>query len=147
MRVVLLRDVPKLGKKNEVKEVSDGYARNFLFAQNLAKPATAEALKSLAKQQQQEEKEKTEELQKYEDAVDKLKSLTLNFKVKIGQKGRAFGSVTAAEIQEALAKQDIRVERDWLALEDHIKTTGEHQVEIRFPHGITGKMKVVIEAE
>lgn len=147
MKVILLQDVPKLGKKNEVREVSDGYARNFLFAKNLAKPATPEALKILAKQKQSEEREKSEELQKYKASVDKLKSLVLGFKVKIGAKGRAFGSVTAAKIQEALGKQGIKVERSWIALKESIKTGGEHSVEVRFPHNLVGKVKIVVEAE
>lgn len=147
MKVILLQDIPKLGQKSEVKEVSDGYARNFLLAKNLAKPATPEALKTLESQKRKEEQERSEEFQKYKASVDKLKSLALNFKVKIGAKGRAFGSVTAAKIQEALGKQGIKVERDWIALEESIKTSGEHSVEVKFPNNLVGKVKIVVEAE
>lgn len=164
MKVILLQDVPKLGLKNEVKDVSDGYARNFLFAKNLAKSATPEALKVLAEQKQREEREKSEEFQKNKTSVDKLKSLALNFKVKIvakplkggrhpgpeglgREKGRVFGSLTAAKIQEALGKQGIKVERDWIALEESIKTAGEHSVEVKFPNNLVGKVKIMVEAE
>ena len=147
MKVILLQDISKLGKKNDVRDVSDGYARNFLFAKNLAKPATPEAVKTLEIQKRREAQKKSEEFQKYKASVDKLKSLALNFKVKIGEKGRAFGSLTAAKIQEALGKQGIKVERDWIELKESIKTAGEHGVEVKFPNNLVGKVKIVVEAE
>ena len=98
-------------------------------------------------QKRREAQEKSEEFQKYKASVNKLKSLALNFKVKIGEKGRAFGSVTPAKIQEALGKQGIKVERDWIELKESIKTAGEHGVEVKFPNNLVGKVKIVVEAE
>lgn len=147
MKVILLQDIPKVGRKNEIKEVSDGYARNFLFARNLARPATAEALKILEIKKAREEKEKSDEYQKYKILAERLKNVILNFKVKIGVKGRAFGSVTPLKIKEALKKQGIETEKDWILLEQSIKTTGEHRVKIKFSPEITAEVKILIEAQ
>src|SRR3989338_6404808 len=164
MRVILLQDVPKLGMKNEVKDVSDGYARNFLFAKNLAKPATVEALKTLSVKKDKEEREKSEEYLRYKAVVEKLKSLELKFKVKIvartgkagrhpgpeglgREKGRAFGSVTPAKIKEALAKHGISVGKESILLDDSIKATGERVVKIKLPNDLIGEVKVLVESE
>lgn len=180
MKVILSQDIPKTGKRGEVKDVSDGYARNFLFVRNLAKPATVENVRMLEGQKKKEELEKSEEYQKYKNLVDKLGDIILNFKVKIGEKGkktnglfagsllteaskasvvqkrsrgfseggkRAFGSVTPLKIAEALKKQEIAVEKDWVLLEESIKTTGEHKVKIKLPQGLIGEVKVVVEDE
>lgn len=147
MKVILLQDINHLGKKNDVKDVSDGYARNFLFPRNLAKPATADALKNLTVQKSHEEQEKSAEQKKHEALVEKLKSLTLQFKVKMGEKGRAFGSVTALKIQQALEKQGVKVEKDWIELKESIKTTGEYKIKVKSPQGLEGEVKVVVEAE
>lgn len=161
MRVILLEDLLHLGKKHEVKDVSDGYARNFLFPRNLAKPATEQALKALTLQKAREEREKSAEYQKYKVIGDKLKSLILTFKVKIsapkgrdlaskgggGARGRAFGSVTAVKIRDALKKQKIEVEKEWILLEEPIKISGEKRVKIKLPHELIGELKVVVESE
>lgn len=147
MKIILLQDVSKVGRKNEVKEVSDGYARNFLFAKNLAKPASAENIKSLESQKIKEENKKSEEYQRYNNLVGKLENISLHFKVKMGEKGRAFGSVTPLKITEALEKQGVGVEKDWILLEDSIKTTGEQKVKIKLPQGLMGEVKILVEAE
>ena len=147
MKVILLQDTPNVGRKNEVKDVSDGYARNFLFPRNLAKPATEAALKMLAAEKVREEREKSEEYQKYKTLVDKLKSLTLTFKVKLGIKGRAFGSVTAVKIRDALKRQGIEIEKEWVLLGGPIKTTGEKLIKIKLPYELMGEAKIVVEAE
>lgn len=147
MKVIFLQDVPRVGKSNEVKNVSGGYARNFLFPQKLAKAATQNALESLISQKIKEEKEKSKEYQKYKSLAERLKDITLNFEVKLGNKGRAFGSITAVKIRDALKKQGIEIEKDWVILEEPIKTTGERKVEIKFPQEFRGEVKVVVEAE
>ncbi|QQG45277.1 MAG: 50S ribosomal protein L9 [Candidatus Sungiibacteriota bacterium] len=147
MKVLLLQDITTLGKKNDVKDVSDGYARNFLFPRNLAKPATEAALKNLVQQKVREEHEKSEEYQKYKALVDKLKSLTLSFRVRIGEKGRAYGSVTAVKIRDALKKQGIEVNKEWVLLEEPIKTAEEKVVRIKLPQEFKGGVKIIVEAE
>ncbi len=147
MRVILLQDIIHLGKRREVKEVSDGYARNFLFPRNLAKPATEQALKETTALKAREEREKSAEYQKYKALVEKLKSLTLTFKVKLGLRGRAFGSVTAVKVRDALKKQGIEIEKEWVLLDKPIKTTGEHLVRVKLPQEFSGEVKVVVETE
>lgn len=147
MKVILLQDIPPVGRKNDVKDVSDGYARNFLFPKNLAKPASEAALKSLGEQKARGEREKSEEHKKLSALAEKLKSLTLTFQVKLGEKGRAFGSVTVVKIRDALKKHGIEVDKDWILLEEPIKTTGDKMVNIKFPQGIMGEVKIIVESE
>lgn len=147
MKVIFLQDIVSVGRKNEIKDVSDGYARNFLFPRNLAKIATPQAIEEVSRKKAKEEKERSEEYQKYKTLADTLKNIVLNFKVKIGEKGRAFGSVTPVKIRDELKKQKIIVEKEWIQLEDSIKTTGEHRVKIKFPHDVAGEVKIVVEAE
>ena len=147
MKVILLADVPKLGKKNEMKEVSGGYARNFLLPRKLAVAATDDAVKDISVQKAHGEQKKSDERQKYQSFADQLKKITLRFSVKIGEKGKAFGSISAAKIQAALAQQGIGVDKNWIAMDEPIKSTGEKTVEIRFPHGIKSEVKITVEAE
>lgn len=147
MKVILTKDVPKLGRKNEIKEVSDGYARNFLFANNLAKPATPDSLKALETARAQAERDKSREVEIQKSIVEKLKSLELRFKVKIGEKGKSFGSVTPAKIKEALAKLGFQIERESVLIDDSIKTTGEHNIKIKLSHDLIGEVKVIVESE
>lgn len=147
MKIIFLQDIPRVGKKHNVKEVSGGYARNFLFPQKLAKSATENALKSLTFQKTKEEREKSEEYQKYKFLAKRLKNITLNFQVKLGNKGRAFGSITAVKIRDALKKQGIEIEKDWVILEEPIKTTGERLIKIKFPQGLIAEVNIKIEAE
>lgn len=147
MKVILLQDIEGVGRKNEVKNVADGYARNFLFPRKLAKVATKEALATLAAVKMREEKERAKEYQKYKAFAEKLGSLVLNFKVKMGEKGRAFGSITAAKIQDALKEKGVQVEKDWILLEEPIKTAGEKKVKIAFPQEIQGEVRIIVEAE
>ena len=147
MKVILLADVPALGRKDEVKEVSGGYARNFLLPRRLAEPATDAAISKLGAKKTAAEHKKSQELTEHQSAAEKLKSIALSFRVKLGEKGKAFGSVNAAKIQEALARQGIRVEKDWIVQDEPIKTTGEKTVSIQFPHHIKGEVKIVIQPE
>ena len=147
MRVILLQDIKNLGKKDDIKNVSDGYARNFLFPKKLAKPTTEAALKELTKEKYEETKKLSTEHQKAKTLAEKLKTVVLNFKVKLGEKGRAFGSVTPVKIREALKKQGIEIDKDTILLEDSIKTTGEKLVKIKLPYNLYGEIKILIEAE
>ena len=146
MKVILLQDVRSVGRKNEVKEVSPGFARNFLFSKKTAIPATEENLRKLTSQKEQKEKTLSRETEKYQDLAEKLKSQVLEFKIKVGEKGKAFGSITSSKIAEALQKKGIEIEKEWLP-EEHIKSTGEKTVKIKFPHNVTGEIRVRIEAE
>ena len=147
MKVILLADVAALGRKNEVKEVSGGYARNFLLPRRLAEPATDAALAALEAKKAREERGKIEEEKKYKAAAEKLKTAVLSFKIKIGEGGKAFGSINASKIQEALAEQGIAVQKDWILLEEPIKSTGEKTIPVQFPYGLKSEVRIDIEAE
>lgn len=147
MKVILLKDVPKVGRKNDIKEVNDGFARNFLLAQKLATPATETELKKFFSSKEQQEKAKDKEKEVYQKVADKLKNLVFEFKVKVGERGKTFGSVTAADIQNKLKNKDITIEKEWLVLNEHIKSTGDKNIKINFPHEVVGEVKIKIEAE
>ncbi|OHA00659.1 MAG: 50S ribosomal protein L9 [Candidatus Sungbacteria bacterium RIFCSPHIGHO2_02_FULL_47_11] len=147
MKIILLQPIPHVGQKDDVKIVADGYARNFLIPKNLAKPATEEALKILVQQKKKTERKRTEVLQKYGELAEKLKSVVLRFKMKTADGGTTFGSVSTVDIQDALKKQGIAVKKDWIQLEESIKTTGEHAVKIKFSQEVVGEVKVAVEAE
>ncbi|MBI4137915.1 MAG: 50S ribosomal protein L9 [Candidatus Sungbacteria bacterium] len=146
MRVILLQDIQTLGKKFDLKEVKKGYARNFLLPRKLALLATATALKDREAQRAAEEKRRAAEKRGYEALTERLRSLALSFTLKVGEKGTPFGSVSAAKIQKTLKDQGIAVEKEWIDLPSPIKTTGEHRVKIKFPHGIVGEAIVDVAA-
>lgn len=146
MKVILLQDIPKVGKKDEIKEVSEGFARNFLFAKKLAVLATETESKKLVQKKEKKEKELSKEKEIYQKIAEKLKTMTLDFKMKVGGGGKAFGSVTKNDISEALKQKGIKIEKDWIE-DEHIKTTGEKKVQIRFPQGIKGEARIIINSE
>lgn len=147
MKVILLQDVGGVGRKYEVKDVSDGYARNFLFPRGLAKPATKQAIKELERMKTKEMQKKEFEIRQYRDIAECLKKEPLVFKIKVGEKGKAFGSVGISDIAKALQKHNVPVKKEWIELEKPIKNTGEKIVKIKFPHEILGEAKIVVESE
>lgn len=141
MKVFLLQDVKKVGRKHDIKEVSDGYARNFLIARKLAVPADASALKIKA----EAEKKEQELIAKYSAAAGRLKNEVLEFSVRSGSKGEVFGSVTAADIKKALTAKgfsDFEVE-----LKQSLRFLGERDVDVVFGKGIQGKVKVKLSSQ
>lgn len=148
MQVLLLKDVPNLGKAGTVKNVADGYARNFLFPKGLAVPATpeamkqAEAIRKAALRRQQRIEEEAEALAK------ELEAVTLTFKAKAGESGKLYGSVTSAHIAEALSAQmGMEFDKRKIDLEDPLKELGVHQVRIKLAPAVSASVKVVIEPE
>lgn len=147
MKVILLKDIPTVGRARDIKNVSDGYARNFLLPRNLAVPATDAALAEAAARRAGQEHAKSAEEKIYRDYAERMKTVTLSFKTKMGEKGKAFGSIGAAAIRDALKKHGIEADKDWIALDEPIKTAGEKKIAIKFPHGIMGEATIVIEPE
>jgi len=147
MKVILLQDVRGTGRKDEIKEVSDGFARNFLIPGKLAVVATAGVLKNYSGKMKARENAKNKELEKYQKTAEELSSAVLNFKMKTGGKGKTFGSVSASEIQKALREKGYNVQKDWLELEENIKTTGEKVVGLNLPQGVKTKIRIKIEGE
>jgi large subunit ribosomal protein L9 len=148
VKVLLLENVKGLGKVGEVKEVADGYARNYLIPRGMAVPATPENLSQAEyKKRIQEAKMKrlAEDMQALAEA---LSEITLTFKVKVGEKDKLFGSITNAEIALALERQLGRpFDKHKVELEEPIKQLGIYSVPIRLMPGLVAQVRVVVEKE
>lgn len=145
MKVILLQDVKGTGKKGELVNVSDGYARNFLLPKKVAKEATAQAMSEL-KNAEASKAFQIEEAKKAANASKKLiEGKSLSIKAKAGQGGRLFGSVTAKEISAELKKQfGLNVDKRKISLDTDIKAFGTYNAEIKLYTGIVATLKVVV---
>ena len=145
MRVILLADVKGQGKKNEVIEVSDGYARNFLIAKRLAKPADAKALND-RKMQEEAKLHRIEEEKKEAKAIQaKLESVLVKISASSGADGKLYGSVTAKDISERLeADFGIVIDKKKLVLADSIRSYGKYEIEAKLYPEISGKVFVLV---
>ncbi|ACL22925.1 LSU ribosomal protein L9P [Desulfitobacterium sp. LBE] len=147
MKVILKADVKALGKKGQVYEVSDGYARNFLFPKGLAVEATSGNLNDLASKKANEEKKKEQEKQEAQTLAAKLSSLSIEIHTKSGEGGRLFGSVTNKEIAEALkASHGINLDRRKLELKEPIKALGTFNVQAKLHPEVTAQFQVHVKA-
>lgn len=145
MKVILLEDVKKLGKKGDLIEVADGYARNYLLPRNLAREATEGGIKQLKQEKAALENKKRKERQQAQALAAKLSEMTVTLKAKSGEQGKLFGSVTSKDISEALKEQhDIEVDRRKIELQEPIKSLGNYEVDIKLAPGIDAKLKVKI---
>jgi large subunit ribosomal protein L9 len=149
MKIVLMQDVPKLGKKGQIVNVSDGYARNFLIPKGLAKEATPEVIKELERQKEEERKRQEEQRKASEELLSELQKHVFKIKVKAGECGKLFGSLTnsniAEEIEKVLGKE---FDKRWISLESNIKSVGLYDVVVKLPGGVSGKIKVeVVKSE
>lgn len=145
MKVVLLADVKGLGKKGELCNASDGYARNFLFPKKLAVEADSSALNELKNREEAAAHHKKEEINAAKETAKKLDGKTVVIKAKAGSNGRLFGSVTSKEIAATIeADLGIAVDRKKMSVAD-IKNFGEYTAEIKLYQGITAKLTVKVE--
>ncbi len=145
MKVILLQDVKGTGKKGELVEVSDGFARNFLLPKKAAKKATAQAMSEL-KNAEESKAFKIEEEKKAANASKAvLEGKVLNIKAKAGQNGKLFGSVTAKEISAELKKQfNIAIDKRKITLDSDIKTFGSYKAQVKLYTGIVATVNVVV---
>jgi large subunit ribosomal protein L9 len=146
MRVILLKDVPGLGKRDDIKDVKDGYGRNFLIRDKLAEILTPQITNRLQMEKSQDEKAAGALKEKTLAVKEKIEKLNLAIKTKIGEAGQVFGSVTPVKIIAELEKHDIRIEKEQI-LSEPIKTLGEHEIKIKLPQGIGAVLVIKIEAE
>ncbi|MQR94211.1 50S ribosomal protein L9 [Fictibacillus phosphorivorans] len=147
MRVIFLQDVKGKGKKGEVKNVSEGYARNFLFPKNLASEATSGAMATLQGQQKSEEKKQQAQLEEAEALKAKLAEMTVTIKTKTGEGGRVFGSVTSKQIADGLKEQGIKIDKRKIELPEPIKALGYTNVSIKVHQQVTATVKVHVTEE
>ena len=144
MKVIFLADVKGQGKKGESKEVSEGYARNFLLPRGLVSIATDGNVKMLDQQKKSEQRKKDEEKAKAEVLAAKLSEMNLQIKGKAGDAGRLFGAITNKQIAEALAEKSIIVDKKKIVLDEPLRTLGTSEVMIRLHSAVTAKLKVQI---
>ncbi len=147
MRIILLKDVEKLGKKGEAKEVAGGYARNFLIPKKLAKPATKKALEKLERERQVAAQKAEKELKQIQEQVSKIDRQEIEIPVKIKKNEEIYGSITPRKISQALKKKGFKVKKHQIKLKESIKELGEYPVTVSFAHGLEAEIKVNITEE
>jgi large subunit ribosomal protein L9 len=145
MKVVLLSDVKGQGKKGQVVNVSDGYARNFLFPKNLATPADNKIMNELKGKEEAKLRQIELEKQAAREIAEKLQSVVVKIKIQAGTDGRVYGSVTSKDIAEQLAAQHkIEVDKRKIVLDAPIKTYGSYAIDVKLYPEIAGKINVVV---
>ena len=143
MKVILKTDIKGVGKKDQVINASDGYARNYLFPKNLAVEANGENMSKLKAKQDSNAFKKSQEKEEAQKVAEKLSKILLKIKVKAGENGKIFGGVSSKEIAENLEKQyKIKVDKKKIDLKETIKTLGEFTIEIRLYEGVLGKVRI-----
>ena len=148
MKVILLQDIKNVGKKDEIINANDGYARNFLFPKNLAIEATKDNLLKLQAKKDSKAHKKSLEIEEYKKQAEIINKLILELKVKAGGNGKIFGGVTSKEISEELNKQyKIQIDKKKIVLKETIKNIGRFTVDIKFGDGITTNLTLEVKAE
>lgn len=147
MKVILLQDVKGQGKKGEVVDVNEGYARNFLIKKGLAEVATAAKLNDLSMKKSAADFHRAEEIKAMQELAKEIRGKSFTVKIKAGQAGKVFGSVTGANIADALQAAGYSIDKKKVVLSSPIKTLGNYDVDLKLLEGITTKISVVVEAE
>ena len=148
MKVILLDNIKGVGKKDEIINASDGYARNYLFPKKLAVEATKEKLSKLDSKNEANKFKKQNEKNEAEEIAKQLKEITLTIKVKAGENGKIFGGVTSKEISENLKNQyKIEVDKKKIEVKETIKNLGRFNINIKLYEGVNAKLNVNITAE
>lgn len=148
MKVVLLEDVKSLGKKGDIVEVSEGYARNFIIPKKKGVEANQENLNTLKLQKANEEKIAKEKLEAAKELAAKLNEASVSLTIKGGKDGRTFGSVSSKEIEEAIKSQlGLEIDKKKLVIAEPIKTFGNHEVKVKLHKDVTATLKVKVGEE
>ncbi|PKR77414.1 50S ribosomal protein L9 [Halalkalibacillus sediminis] len=146
MKVIFTKDVKGKGKKGEVKNVSEGYARNYLLKNNLAVEASAGNMKQLEGEQRKKEEEKQAELDRAKELKKEIENLTVQLTAKSGKEGRLFGSITSKQIAEELKKShNIKVDKRKIELDDPIRSLGYTDVPVKIHNDVIATMKVHVK--
>ena len=148
MKVLLIKDVKSLGKAGEVKEVKDGYGKNFLIGKGFAKHATTEILAEHKAEQERSAKEEAQEIARLKEMAEQLNKVEIIITKKLGQNGHLFGAITKDEVAHALLEQHkIEIDKKHISEKVSIKTIGEHELDFKLGHGIHAKLHVDIQGE
>lgn len=147
MKIILLQDVKGQGKKGDIVDVNEGYARNFLIKKGFAEIATANKINDINQKKAAADFHKAEEVKATRELAKELNGKNFTVKIKAGQGGKVFGSVTGASIADALETAGYAVDKKKVVLPQPIKTVGVYDVDLKLMEGITSKIKVTVESE
>lgn len=147
MKVIFIKDVKGQGKKGQVKEVSEGYASNFLLPRGLARPATEGNVKVLENQNAAEQKRKQQEKEEAVALGKKLETVTVELKAKAGEGGKLFGAITSKQIAEALGKQGHKIDKRKIELDEPIRTLGVTKMSVKLHPDVKATLKVQVTEE
>ena len=145
MKVILTKDVATLGKSGELKQVADGYATNFLIPQSLAVPAAGGAYRAWQHDIASREDKRKKEREEAEIAATRIASTTLTMGVKVGEGGKLYGSITAKDIADALARRGINIDRHKIDLDEPLKMLGTYKVAVKVYQGLTPEVTIAVE--
>ncbi|MBQ9764747.1 MAG: 50S ribosomal protein L9 [Lachnospiraceae bacterium] len=144
MQIILLQDVKALGKKGQVVEVSDGYARNFILPKKLGVEANGKNMNDLKLQKANEEKVKKEQLEAAKEQAKKIEAVTVTLTMKTGEGGRSFGSISTKEIAAAAEKMGLELDKKKMVLDVPIKSLGNYTVQVKLHKDVVAKLAVKV---
>ena len=147
MKVILRSDITNVGRQGEIKDVSAGFARNYLVPQNLAMEATPQNMKVWEREKTKLEKQREEIINRAKDAASKMEASEFAVKVKVGENGKVFGSVTTSNISKLFEEQGFEVSKRDILLSDSIKELGNYEISIRLHPEVVAKIKLSVTSE
>jgi len=146
MKVILNENIPNLGEKGEIKDVASGYARNYLIPKKMALEVTPGRLKDLQMKEEQNARKAAREIEMAKELGEKIEGRSFTMKVKAGEEGRLFGSVTSGDIAGALEVEGIKVDKKKIALDDPIKTLGTFELQVKLHPQVSVPITVIVES-
>ena len=144
MKVILKNDVPKIGRKGELLEVKEGYARNYLIPNGLAMEATGGTMKQFEEEKKSNDRRKAKEKEEAQALAARLKAVALSLKHKAGEEGRLFGSITSAEIAEALKAKGFEIDKKKIVLDEPIRLVGSYDVRVKLHPEVSASVPVEV---
>lgn len=148
MKVILLQDIKNVGRKEQIIEANDGYARNYLFPKKLAIEATKDNMLKLQAKKTSEANKKKAEIEANKEIAKKIDKIELTIKAKVGENSKIFGGITSKEIAEELKKQHkFEIDRKKITLKDTIKSLGRYTAEIKFGDGVNAELTINVTGE
>lgn len=148
MKVILLKDIKGTGKRGDVKDVADGFARNFLIKKGLARQATTKALQTVVAQEKKKQKQAKVELKQAQSAASSLDGVSVSLTSKVSAEGTLYAAIGAAKIVKAIEQQHNQtINKKHIHIPTPIKEAGEHLVKIKLPHGLEAELTVVVDQE
>jgi large subunit ribosomal protein L9 len=146
MEIFLLKDLKGKGKKGDIVNLNDGYAKNFIVKQGIGRIVNSAVRSELKSKAESDNYKKQCEIKSINEVIEKLKSTKVEITVKAGETGKLFGSVTSTELVAALSKQNIDIDKRFIDLKEPIKATGSYDVIVKFPYNLVGKFTLKVEA-